>query len=615
MKIIGTKYSGLESSISFFDTQTNKFFALQCDRVSRIKKDNIDVDELLKYLVFRKLISTDIDIISIPFDNFSGKDAILEMQAPTFFFLKKERIARKYIKPKYFKDLLNIDLKTKLSFFFNAKWQYYSLLHKLFSNFREKEKLNKFFVKKTISNLFKSNGFKFLKIEFYDHHLSHAASCLTIDNFDHKKINYVFVLDEHGDLKHSSFFKWNKKNFELISFSKISKIYKDNRVYVTSIGGLYSNFTEALDLRRSVDEGKVEALAAYGKPDRNILKILKNIITINKNELNFSIKENLYKKFLSIKKLKKFRKIVGDKNFAATIQFFLEEIVIEIIDLYKSIYKFDKIYCAGGVFANVILSYKIYEKLKLEFIHVVPYMGDEGASIGSAVLSLINNSKSEDLETIKKVSMPYIGDSYNNDEVLKVLKKYEKIVEYQFYEHDLVDQLARGLLENKIIANFSGKMEFGPRALGHRSILANPFFKETRDKINLQIKKRPWYQPLCPSILEEDRKEIFEKSFEHKHMSTAFKAKKKFKEIIPSALHIDLTARPQFVSKDTNIFFWNLLNKIKDKHKYGVILNTSFNLHGRTNVLRPEDAIIDFLDCNLDQLYINNYKIVKKFND
>lgn len=610
MKIIGTKYSGLESALSFFDTSKNDFFALQSDRVSRIKKDNIDIDELLKYLISRNLIPKKIDIVSIPFSKFTGEDGILEMQSPTFFFLKKEKIARQYIKPKYFKDLLEIGSKTKLKIFLDVRWQYYSILHKLFSNFRKIENLNKFFVKKTIKDLFKNNNIEISKIEFYDHHLSHAASCLTIDNFNKNETNYVFVLDEHGDEKHSSFFKWSNKNFELISSSKTIKIFKDRRPYMTSIGSLYSNFTEALDLRRSVDEGKVEALAAYGLPNKNLLKILKKITTVNNDKLNFSIDENLYQKFLTLKKLKTFRKIIGDKNFAATVQNFLEEIVIEILSLYKSIYNFDKIYFAGGVFANVILSYKIYEALNLKCVNVVPYMGDEGAGVGSSVLSIINNS--EDLSKIKNIPMPYIGDSYTDDETLKILNLYEKKINFEYLKDDWINEAANALKENKIIGNFFGNIEFGPRALGQRSILANPFFEDTRDKINLQIKKRPWYQPLCPSILEEDREEIFEKSFNHKFMSTAFKAKSKFKDIMQSALHVDLTARPQFVSEDSNPSFWLLLKKIKEKHNFGVVLNTSFNLHGRTNVLRPEDAIIDFLDCNLDQLYINGYKVIKK---
>ena len=610
MKVIGTKYSGLDSAVTFLDTSKKEFFALQSDRVSRIKKDNIDIDQTLEYLNSRNLITREVDVVAIPFSDFSGKDGILEMQSPTFFFLKKEKIARKYTKPKYFSDLLNTDFKTIIFSKLDIRWQYYSLLHKFFSNFRKQKKLNKFFVKKTINDIFKKNNIAFQKIEFHDHHLSHAASCLTIDNFDVNKTNYVYVLDEHGDLKHSSFFEWSNKKFKLIASSKVIKFNKDNRSYITSIGSLYSNFTEALDLRRSVDEGKVEALAAYGKPNKNLLKILRKIIKIDNKELNFLIDDKLYKKFLTVKKLKNYRKIIGDKNFASTIQYFLEKIVIEQLSLYKSIFNFDKIYFAGGVFANVILSHKVYIALDLKCVNVVPYMGDEGSGVGAAVLSLIDNG--EDTSKIKNVSMPYLGDSYSDEETLKVLNSYADSVNFFNLEDSWVTEAANALKENKIIGTFYGNMEFGPRALGQRSILANPFFQNTRDKINLKIKKRPWYQPLCPAILEEDREEIFEKSFHHKYMSTAFKAKSKFVDIIPSVLHVDLTARPQFVTKETSYIFWDLLKKIKDKYNYGVVLNTSFNLHGRTNVLRPEDAIIDFLDCNLDEIYINGYKVTKK---
>ena len=244
------------------------------------------------------------------------------MQCPTPFYFKKEKIARKHIKPKYFKDLLKIDFKTKLKIYLDIRWLYYKLLHKLFSNFRKIETLNKFFVKKHIKNFFSNNNIQVSKFEFHDHHLSHAASCLTINNFDKGETNYIFVLDEHGDLKHSSFFEWSNSKFRLISSSKVTKFSKDGKIYVTSIGSVYSNFTEALDLRRSVDEGKVEALAAYGLPNKNLLKILRRIIKVDKKELNFLIDDNLFKEFLTLKKLKKYRAIIGDKNFASTIQNF-----------------------------------------------------------------------------------------------------------------------------------------------------------------------------------------------------------------------------------------------------------------------------------------------------
>lgn len=611
MKFLGTKYCGQESSICYIDTDSNSFIALQSDRVSRLKKDNFDINKTLTYLKKRKLISNKIDIVAVPFSDFSGQDAILEMQGPTYFWLKKETIKRKIVKPRYFKDLNKIGLKNKLFYLLNFKWIVNQILFLIFDNFRNIKRMNFYYVKKAINHIFKTNNIKIKHLEFYNHHLCHAASALIQYNFDRKKINYIFVLDEHGDRSHSSFYKWDKEKFNLISSSKIIKFKKNNKTYVTSIGSVYSSFTEALGLRRSTDEGKVEALAAYGKPDKNLLETLNNIIKVNKDKLIFEVDTSLYKQHLTVDKLKETLKTMNNKNFAATIQNFLEQIVLDLLKTAKIKFNFHELFVAGGVFANVILSYKVYENLKLNRINVVPYMGDEGASVGAGVLSMMKEKK--DLNFLSLKIMPYLGSKYSENDIKKTLYNFSEKVDFIKLNNDeIIEHASKALIKNKVICTFMGRMEHGPRALGNRSILANPFFKETRDKINLQIKKRPWYQPLCPTILEEDREEIFENSFNHKFMSTAFKAKENFKEIIPSALHVDLTARPQFVEKEDNSFIYNLLKKIKEEFNYGVILNTSFNLHGRTNVLKPEDAITDFLDCNLDELYMEKYKIVKK---
>ena len=611
MKFLGTKYCGQDSSICYIDTDSNTFIALQSDRVSRIKKDSFDINKTLSYLKKKELISNKIDRVAIPFSDFTGHDAVLEMQSPTFFWLKKETIKRKIVKPRYFKDLNKIGLKNKFFYLLNYKWIINQIFFLIFDNFRKIEKMNFYYVKKAINYIFKTNNIEIKHLEFYDHHLCHAASALIQYNFDRKKINYIFVLDEHGDRSHSSFYRWDKNKFNLISSSKIIKFKKKNRTYVTSIGSVYSNFTEALGLRRSVDEGKVEALAAYGKPDKNLLETLNNIIKVNKDKLIFEVDTSLYKQHLTVDGLQNILKNMDDKNFAATIQNFLEKIVLDLLKIAKIKFDFNELFVAGGVFANVILSYKVYENLKLNRINVVPYMGDEGASIGAGVLSMMKEKK--DLSFLSKKTMPYLGSEYSENDIEKTLYKYSDKVDFiKLNNSEIIEYASKALIKNKVICTFLGRMEYGPRALGNRSILANPFFKETRDKINLQVKKRPWYQPLCPTILEEDREKIFERSFNHKFMSTAFKAKENFMEIIPSALHVDLTARPQFVEENDNSFIYYLLKRIKDEFKYGVILNTSFNLHGRTNVLKPEDAITDFLDCNLDELYMGKYKIVKK---
>ena len=611
MKIVGTKYEGLESGICYFDHDKEELFALQSDRVSRIKKDNLDIDQLLNYIKKKKIIQDNIDIVSIPFSNFNGDDAILGMQCPTYFWLKKEKIKRSVIKPKYYKDLLEkIPLRKKLIYFLNPYWLIFSLAYIILSKFRTFKILNSFFIKLTIRDIFKKNGLNVKRLNFFDHHTCHAASAIIHHNFKLNKDNFIFITDEHGDKKHASFFKWDKNRLNLLSSSKINKIYENGQVYVTSIGNLYSNFTVALGLRRSTDEGKVEALAAYGKPDKKTLDLLHSIIKIDYRTLKFEIDSQLYKKFLTVNNLKKILGEVGDKNFASTIQNFLEVIIIDFLQAAKEKYNFQEIFVAGGVFANVILSYKIYEQLKLSKINVIPYMGDEGSAMGAAVLSSLKEGKS--LNNFRKIVMPYIGTKFDKNETLLALNDFEGRINYVYLEKQMAVEASKSLIENKIICTFLDKMEFGPRALGNRSILANPFFKETRDKINSEIKRRPWYQPLCPTILEEDREEIFERSFNHKYMSTAFKAHEKFKTIIPSALHVDLTARPQFVDKSDNLFIFSILKKIKEKFKYGVILNTSFNLHGRTNVLTPKDAIVDFIDCNLDELYINGFKVTKK---
>ena len=155
-------------------------------------------------------------------------------------------------------------------------------------------------------------------------------------------------------------------------------------------------------------------------------------------------------------------------------------------------------------------------------------------------------------------------------------------------------------------------MEFGPRALGNRSIIASPMFDDTRHRINSTVKRRPNYQPFCPSILEEDRERLFINSFPHKHMAIAFRMKDEFIKDLPCAVHVDGTARPQFVEKEDNSNYYRFLKALKDLTGYGVSLNTSFNLHGRTIVRTPKDAVIDFIDCNIDELFIEGFRVKRK---
>jgi len=364
-----------------------------------------------------------------------------------------------------------------------------------------------------------------------------------------------------------------------------------------------------MDLRPNSDEGKVEALAAFGKPDIELLDKLKSITFIDKKNLSIHYDKQEIIKFYDLNFLKFWRKKIGDSNFCAVVQTYLEDIVVEYLDAIYAIYPTPNLCLSGGVSANIIMSLNIYERTNFKNIYVLPPMGDEGLALGSAIL--VAHQYKEDISWLRNMVMPYFGDKYDRVSVKDVLQTFDEI-QYDDIFNTWPEEAARSVSKGKVCALFHGRMEFGPRALGNRSIIANPMNEDSREKINSQIKKRPSYQPFCPSILEEERERLFSKSFKHKHMAIAFRMKEKHIKNLPCAVHVDGTARPQFVEEDDNPNYYRYLKELKKITGYGVSLNTSFNLHGRTIVRTPSDAVRDFLDCNLDELFIEGYRVRRK---
>ncbi|MDC1066364.1 carbamoyltransferase C-terminal domain-containing protein, partial [Candidatus Pseudothioglobus singularis] len=373
-----------------------------------------------------------------------------------------------------------------------------------------------------------------------------------------------------------------------------------------SIGRLYNYFTKAMDLRPNSDEGKVEALAAFGEPDKDLYGDLMKATLINKDLLSIDFDNKLIEPFYDLSWLKKQRNKIGDESFCASIQSYLEDIMVNYLNIAYEKYPTPNLCISGGVAANIIMSLAIYERTNFKNIYIYPAMADDGLAIGSAILTAL--SLGEDIKWLKDFNMPYFGDAYSRAEVKRSLDNFDNIF-YDDLGDDWPEVAAMSVSQGKICALFHGQMEFGPRALGNRSIIANPMIENTRQKINATIKRRPSYQPFCPSILEEERVRLFETSFSHKHMAIAFRMKQKFIKDLPCAVHIDGTARPQFVEMEDNPNYYRYLKALKSITGYGVSLNTSFNLHGRTIVRTPEDAIIDFIDCNLDELFIEGYRV------
>ena len=604
MRIMGTKYCGHDSALCVLDTTQKKIFAISTERVTRIKHDSIDITPIINAYDFKN-----IDFIAHSYSDFEDKGHDGELREKMTYTKDIEKALRRIIKPNYITDLnlsrvqKNLIIFKSLFINYSAVKEYYSAKFKR-SLVRETPEGNK----KAFTSYIKKNLAKFnlmpKKVFFYDHHLCHAVPSYYLSPFNEEKA-IALTIDGQGDGYFSKLFYFNGlDDYRLIGKSSADYLGEGDKFL--SIGRLYNYFTKAMGLRPNSDEGKVEALAAFGKADKDLYGSLMSATHIDKNLLSINFDLRLIESFYDIDWLSKQRERMGDENFCASIQSYLEDIIVDYLNLAYEKYPTNNLCISGGVAANIIMSLAIYEKTNFRNIYIYPAMADDGLAIGSAILTAI--SLDQDIKWLKDMPMPYFGDSYSREEVKKVLNKFANI-SYEDLGDDWPEKAAISVAKGKICALFHGQMEFGPRALGNRSIIANPMLEDTRQKINSTIKRRPSYQPFCPSILEEERVRLFKDSFSHKHMAIAFRMKDEFINDLPCAVHVDGTARPQFVEKKDNPNYYRYLKALKNITGYGVSLNTSFNLHGRTIVRTPKDAIIDFIDCNIDELFIEGYRV------
>ena len=468
---------------------------------------------------------------------------------------------------------------------------------------------NRFFVKLTLRSLLLKCGVKYRKLKFFDHHLSHVVASYYLSDIKTKNRTLGISIDGFGDGYWIKAFSIHDDKFSPIGQGKVKRVWNKSHFVCPSLGEVYGNFTEILGYKRNSDEGKVEAMAAFGKADTQLVSLLENAFVIDGSDI--SINEKSVLKFYDTSFLKLMMEKMGNENFAATIQTFLEEFVVNYLKSIQMSFDFKNICLAGGVTANIIMNMKIFENFDLNKMFIMPAMGDDGSSAGAAILAALEEA--QDLEWLRKAAMPYYGDEFSIEDTKNILEKYKMSVSWIAIKN-WEDDAAEEINKNKVVSVFQGRSEFGPRALGNRSILANPTSSKTRELLNKKIKKRPIFQPFCPSILNEERTRLFVDSFDHKFMAIAFRLKKKYKKALPAIIHIDGTARPQFVEKDDNASFWKILKKLKSLNGFGVVLNTSFNLHGRAMVRTPDDAILDFLACKLDFMYINGFKVTRLTN-
>ena len=454
-------------------------------------------------------------------------------------------------------------------------------------------------------------------IKYYKHHLNHLASSFYPSEF---KKSLVVSYDGVGEGETGYFALGKNKRLEVIH---------DKNKFPNSLGLIYAAITSYLGWRYASDEGIIMGLASYGKPydkvpktNKTYIQIFREIISfennldllINTDWITFHKERDtwLSKKFINTfgkKRLYKNKLTQHHKNIAAALQLRLEEVILSQLKYLKKKYKYNNLCLSGGVGLNCSLNGKIAKLKIFDNIFVQPASGDAGLSIGAAI------NCSLEVEPKRKLVFEtncYLGSRYSNHTIKKTIENFKDKIKI-INNRDYFDFASEVLIKKKIIGWFQGAAEFGPRALGNRSILASPYPSKIRDIINNNVKFRESFRPFAPAILEEHCSKFFDIRQKSEHMLIACKVKPKMKKYISATVHVDNTCRVQTVTRESNKKFYNLLKSIYSKTKVPVLLNTSFNIKGQPIVNSPKDAILCFLKYNIDFLFIGNY-ILKKLS-
>lgn len=450
-------------------------------------------------------------------------------------------------------------------------------------------------------------------IEFYDHHLTHAASAYYASGLNRA---LAITMDGEGDGLSATVSVCQGANIERVSATD----------RLDSAGYIYAAVTKRCGFKMSRHEGKITGLAAYGNPNAGYSKLARYVTVVEGRLRLVGLRRNglvergvrrvfkfigMDRSFGAFQLVEKFGEI-SNQDLSAAVQCLLEDKIAEIVQYWVDKTGIRDIVVAGGIFANVKFNQRVGELDCVDSLFVFPDMGDGGAAYGAAIYSEVRRKGYNSAQT--RLDNVYLGPDYSDEQIMLELQRDSRITFYR--SDDVAVETAKHIAEGRIVGWFQGRMEYGPRALGHRSILASPVDATINKWLNARM-RRTEFMPFAPSCLYEYADELFEirkPSLKRpaEFMTITFRMKDEWAKRAPAVSHVDQTARPQLVRSDVDPLYHRLLSEYLRLTGLPLVINTSFNVHEEPIVCKPNEAIMALQTGMVDVLSIGNFVAIYK---
>jgi len=449
-------------------------------------------------------------------------------------------------------------------------------------------------------------------VHFVEHHFSHASLAVFASSFSECAFLTKDGGGDLGDQRGFTFGEFKNGRFNVIK----------ERVGADNLSLFHDYLTDSIGFAY-FENGKTSGLAAYGDIQPQLLKSFKDLLSITENGIKFDAKRysktgtNLQKIHPSeYNRNKIFRQYPGDSNIyrlgveyllhdiAGTGEYALKTFAVSLVEELKKHTSMENLVCGGGLFQNVALNYSIVESKIFKKVFVPMGPSDSGLALGAALY--IQHKLRNTLKKRNWLLSPFLGPSFSKDEIRNLLDRFRLI----YHESDNISkETAQLVADGKVVGWFQGRGEYGPRSLGNRSILADPRRKESKSRINQLLKKREWFMPYAPSIIEEYLHEWVDLPQPSPYMQIAFQILESKRDLIPAAVHVDGSSRVNVVSYKDNERFWKLIDYFRELTEIPVVLNTSFNRHGIATISTPRQAVEHLLEGCMDFLAIDDFVI------